>query len=311
MKKILVLGGAHIDRRGRLSGETAMGASNPGHWIEDTGGGGFNAARNLARLGHAVQMVAPRGGDDAGERVAAAAREAGVEDCPFVFLDRPTPSYTAILANDGNLVVALADMELYRFFTLRRLRIRALRERFAAADFVLCDANLPADTLEAIATYAHENGKPIAAIGVSPAKVARLAGCLHRIDFLFMNAAEAEALAGERPESPKGWPELLRAMGLKGGVVTQGGGQAVAFSQAETVLLAPPPATIVDVTGAGDALAAGFIHALLEGKSLSQALRSGTAGALIALRSPRSVADDLSQGALDHELLRLSEPQPA
>ena len=288
-----------------------MGASNPGHWIEDTGGGGFNAARNLARLGHAVQMVAPRGGDDAGKRVAAAAREAGVEDCPFVFLDRPTPSYTAILANDGNLVVALADMELYRFFTPRRLRIRALRERFAAADFVLCDANLPADTLEAIATYAHENGKPIAAIGVSPAKVARLAGCLHRIDFLFMNAAEAEALAGERPESPEGWPELLRAMGLKGGVVTQGGSQAVAFSQAETVLLAPPPAMIVDVTGAGDALAAGFIHALLEGKSLSQALRSGTAGALIALRSPRSVPDDLSQRTLDHELLRLSEPQPA
>ena len=28
--KILVLGGAHIDRRGRIFGETAPGASNPG-----------------------------------------------------------------------------------------------------------------------------------------------------------------------------------------------------------------------------------------------------------------------------------------
>lgn len=109
-KKILVLGGAHIDRRGRISGETAPGASNPGTWFEEPGGGGFNAARNLARLGFQVTMISPRGGDPMGETVGEAADFAGIDDRPFVFLDRKTPSYTAIIEKDGNLVIALADM---------------------------------------------------------------------------------------------------------------------------------------------------------------------------------------------------------
>ena len=52
MTDILVLGGAHIDRRGRIAGTTAPGASNPGTWKEEAGGGAFNCARSLARLGH-------------------------------------------------------------------------------------------------------------------------------------------------------------------------------------------------------------------------------------------------------------------
>ena len=40
--------------------------------------------------------------------------------------------------------------------------------------------------------------------------------------------------------------------------------------------LAPVPADVVDATGAGDALAAGFLHALLlEGGSLEDAARRG------------------------------------
>ncbi len=35
MKKILVLGGAHIDRRGMIETETVQGASNPGSWMEE------------------------------------------------------------------------------------------------------------------------------------------------------------------------------------------------------------------------------------------------------------------------------------
>src|SRR3546814_15670580 len=66
--RILALGGAHLDRIGRIAGDTAPGARNPGSWTEDIGGGSFNVARNLAILGHRVTMVSPRGGDAIGER---------------------------------------------------------------------------------------------------------------------------------------------------------------------------------------------------------------------------------------------------
>ncbi len=263
---IAVFGGAHLDRRGRIAGETAPAASNPGSWMEEPGGGGFNAARNLARLGHAVTMVSPRGGDGEGERVAQAAAEAGVTDRPSIYLDRRTPTYTAVLERNGDLVIAIADMALYDLFSPRRLRQRSLRDLIAAAQLVLCDANLPADTLAALTEMAKAAGCLTAGIGVSPAKVVRFAESLPALDFLFLNAAEAAALTGTKAERPEDWPALLAAKGLAGGVVTAGGGPAVAFRAGESVTRAPRPLeTIGDVTGAGDALASGFLSAHLEG----------------------------------------------
>lgn len=300
---ILVMGGAHVDRRGRIAGETAPGASNPGAWFVEAGGGGFNAARNLARLGQKVRLVSPRGGDADGDIVAAAAAAAGIEDTPFVFLDRATPSYTAIIERDGNLVIALADMELYRLFSPRRLQQRAMREAVASASLILTDANLTAETLAAMTDVAASAGVPIAGIAISPAKVGRFAASLSALAFLFMNEAEARTLTGASPEDPADWPKALRATGLCAGVVTRGGRGVIAFDADRAVLVTPPQAPVLgDVTGAGDSLASGFLDAWMAGHDLDEALRRGVAAATITVRSPLAVAEEMSQAALESAL---------
>lgn len=296
---ILVIGGAHIDRRGRLDGPTRMGASNPGHWLEEPGGGAFNAACNLARLRHRVRLIAPRGGDAHGERVAEAAEQAGIEDCPVVFLDRATPSYTAILEADGNLIVALADMALYDLFSARRLRSRSMRDSLALAPRLLVDANLPGETIHALAKSAERSGKPIAAIAISPAKATRLKACLPLLGHVFMNAAEAEVLAGGRADDPADWPILLRRAGLRAGTITMGGAATVAFDETSIALLVPPRLEqISDVTGAGDAFASGFLSATIAGQPMREALRYGTACAAITLQSPHATAQNLTPDLL-------------
>lgn len=307
-KKILVLGGAHVDRRGRIFGETAPGASNPGAWFEEPGGGGFNAARNLARLGFDVKLISPRGGDPSGEMVAEAASHAGIDDKPFVFLDRKTPSYTAILERDGNLVIALADMELYKLFVPRRLAIRAVRNAFEATDLVLCDANLPAETLSAITARASFCGKPVAAIAISPAKVVRLKPCLAGIDHLFLNEAEAAALTENRPQDPREWVSELRALGLRSGVITRGKRELIAFSRDVVISLQPPIVdNVADVTGAGDSLAAGVLAALLAGHDLGEAVRHGAAAAAITVQSPFATAENLTPELLKTMLALVPE----
>ena len=302
-RKILVLGGAHIDRRGRISGETAHGASNPGTWFEEPGGGGFNAARNLARLGFQVTMISPRGGDPIGEMVGEAADLAGIDDRPFVFLDRKTPSYTAIIEKDGNLVIALADMDLYRFFVPRRLSIRWVREAFAAHDLILFDANLPEETIAAIVAKARSLAKTVAAIAISPAKVVRLGPCIGDIDYLFLNEAEAGALTGQQPENAGGWPPLLNAIGIRNAVVTRGRRELIALSGGRAVTLQPPIAdTIADVTGAGDSLAAGTLAALLLGLPLEEAVRHGTAAATLTVQSRHAVNENLTPALLNEAL---------
>lgn len=308
MKNVVVLGGAHIDRRGRIAGATTLGASNPGRWFEEAGGGGFNAARGMARLGLSVSMIAPRGGDAEGETVARATEAAGVIDRSFTFLDRRTPSYTAILEADGNLVVALADMELYTMFSPRRLRQRALRDLVAEAHLVLVDANLPAETLASALRMAKEAGARTAAIAISPAKVGRLTSAFPHLDLLFLNEVEAAAIGGEKSVTTEGWPAILRRVGISGGVVTRGGRAAIAFKDDDVATVRPPDIdALADVTGAGDALAAGFLNALMRGAALGECLRAGVGAAAVTVRSPLAVADDLSPERLAQEL-RLVSP---
>jgi pseudouridine kinase len=299
MTDILVLGGAHIDRRGRIAGVTAAGASNPGSWKEEAGGGGFNCARSLARLRHAVTIVSPRGGDAEGEAVALAAAAAGVIDRPFTFLDRRTPSYTAIMERDGNLVIALADMELYRLFGPRRLGVRQVRDLLDKAGMLLTDANLPPETLAAIAKAASERKIPLAGIGISPAKVVRFAELLPLMSWLFMNEAEARALTGAMPTDHRAWPAIMRQAGLTGGAITRGGRELVAWDISGTAFLTPPPLDrIGDVTGAGDGFAAGFLHARLNGGTLGDAVVHGAASARLALASEMATAEDLTRELL-------------
>ena len=301
--RILVLGGAHIDRRGRISGATTPGASNPGSWMAEPGGGAFNAARALSRLGHSVRLITPRGGDAAGESVAQAAIDAGIDDRPFVFLDRATPSYTAILERDGNLVIALADMELYRLFTPRRLRVSSVRNALDETDLILTDANLPAETLAAICKAANDRNIPVAAIAISPAKVVRFSAILPQLDFLFMNTAEATALTGWRADTTAEWPALLRAKGLKAGIVTNGGDAVVAFNGDESAFLAPPPLDhVADVTGAGDAATAGFLDAVIAHQPLAEALRQAVACAAITLQATNATAANLSRAVLEQHM---------
>jgi sugar/nucleoside kinase (ribokinase family) len=302
-KSILALGGAHLDRRARISGETVAGASNPGSWHEEAGGGVFNAARNLARLGHRVTLVAPRGGDSDGERVSIAANDAGVIDRPFTFLDRRTPSYTAILEQDGNLVIGIADMDLYKLFTPRRLLVRAVRDAISASDFLLTDANLPAETLAALGEVAVRNGIPLAAIAISPAKVVRLKPVLPHFRYIFMNAAEAHALSGSEAKDWRDWPSIMRDTGLEGGVITRGQRPAIAWSGEQSAFLQPASVTeIADVTGAGDGFAAGFLHAIINGCGLTDALRHAGALARLTLESQQATCETLTPVMLQEAL---------
>lgn len=302
--RILAVGGAHIDRRGQVSGQFLPGASNPGTMREDVGGSAFNALRSAVRRGAEGELFSVRGGDAAGDAVHEAVLRSGIIDLSAVFLDRATASYTALLDRGGELIAALADMTLYDTAFPKQLLRSKLREAAAGADAVLCDANLPAAALARLARLAE--GKPVFAIAVSPAKATRLAGLLAGISCLFMNRGEAEALSGAENDIPTSVGRL-RAQGLARGVVTSGVEPIVAFDASGLYALAPPvPDRISDVTGAGDALAGAAAVALLRGLPLGAALREGAAAAMLAIEASSSVPD-LTPAAFVKALGRVPE----
>ena len=291
LPKILAVGGAHIDRRGQVAGPFVPGASNPGTMREDVGGGAFNALRNAVRRGAAGSLLSVRGGDPAGDIVARAIADAGILDLSAVFLDRATPSYTALLDREGDVIAALADMALYELAFPKQMRRAKVREAVLAADAVLCDANLPDAALQRLMPLAE--GKPVFAIAISPAKAVRLSGVLSSLSCLFMNRREAAALtASDAGETIRGIVNRLRQLGLASGVITQGSGPVTGFDRSGVMTIDPPtPRRISDVTGAGDALAGATTAALLNGLQLGEAMREGLAAALLATESSTSVPE--------------------
>ncbi|MBZ9604779.1 carbohydrate kinase family protein [Phyllobacterium chamaecytisi] len=281
---LFAVGGAHLDRRGQSLVPFVPGASNPGIMREEPGGGVFNALRLAVQRGIAAEILSVRGGDRIGEMVAAAIESAGIRDGSVVFMDRATPSYTAILDEQGDVVAGIADMGLYELALPRQLRRRKVRDSIAMADAVFCDANLPSDALQRLASLTGE--RPLFALAISPAKVSRLEPIFSNLTCLFMNRREALALTGLGSEAGlKDIYEALHAGGLKGAVISNGGEAALAFSGSDVFTIRPPAVDeIADVTGAGDALAGGTIAALMRGLAFDEALREGLAASMLTLK---------------------------
>ncbi len=303
--KLFVSGAAHIDRRGRIDGVYVPAASNPGSLREEAGGGALNAARNAVHHGVDVTLMSLRGGDLAGLAVADVLAESGIEDVSAIFLDRTTPSYTALLDPNGELIAGLADMTLYELGFTRQLRRRKIRDAVAAADAVFCEANMPEDALMRLADMA--GGRPIYAIAISPAKARRLEPILASLSCLFMNRREARVLSGadDAAEAIK----LLRDRGLRRGVITAGGEETIFFDDTGVFNITPPQLeAIADVTGAGDALAGVATTALMRGESFNEAVRRGMAAAMLTIASPNVVAD-YEDEAFETALARVGTPR--
>jgi sugar/nucleoside kinase (ribokinase family) len=227
----------------------------------------------------------------AGEAVARAIRKAGIADLSATFLDRATPSYTAFVEANGDVVAGLADMGLYDLAFARLVRRRAVRDAIGESDAVLCDANLPGPALESLAGLA--GARPLFAVAVSPAKVVRLRPVLARIACLFMNRREAAALAGGAAnDDPADMARALAGMDLTAGVISAGKESVFGFDAGGIFVIEPPsPRRTADSTGAGDALAGATVAALMRGEKLRRALREGLAAALLTIETDAVVAD--------------------
>lgn len=308
MNRLVCVGGAHVDRRGRVFNAFIPSASNPGAMREDAGGGGFNALRTAAARGASAMLVSVRGGDAAGEFVASAVTDAGIDEATAVFLDRRTASYTAILDEHGDAVAALADMAIYEECFARALRRRTARDAIAGADALLIDANLPPAAIAIVLGAVHA---PVHAIAVSPAKVVRLASFLPEITTLFMNRREMAALTGLEGDAPADAAVgALRAAGLARGVITDGPRALVAYDRDAILAFVPPETeTVEDVTGAGDALAGAAVAALMRGETFGQAVREGMAASLLKLSSEHAAAS-LPPAAFAAALARIPTPRP-
>jgi pseudouridine kinase len=299
---VACIGGIVVDRKARVIEPLHPGTSNPVTVTSCPGGVVCNIARDLAKLGCKAAIFSAVARDSAGDHV--------LHDLESPNLDlsnvsrssnRPTASYTAVLDEKGQLFIGLADMAIFE--ELDPAWADSIASEIARSNFWILDANLPAATIERL-LQANASSAKVFVDPISVAKSTRIRSVLDKIDVLFPNTKEAAVLSGvavtTRDDVVKAAAEI-RHRGVGTVIVTLGeDGIYVDDGKPGRFIPAIPPRKVSDVTGAGDALVAGYAYAMISGERHDPALW-GLAAASLALETEESIASNLSrESVLEH-----------
>ncbi|WP_394779560.1 carbohydrate kinase [Undibacterium sp.] len=301
-RPIVCIGGANVDRKVRTLASLQMGTSNPVTQHESLGGVARNIAENLARLGAQVTLLTALGDDAAAAAMLAQADTVGLDMRGSLRLAATASgSYTAVLDDNGEMLLALSHMQLCDQLTPEFLLSR--QPQRAAAAMTVADLNLPADSVSLLLQEAAREAVPLVLVAVSQPKMARLPADLHGVRLLILNKGELETRVGHMLS---GEDDIARAcavvqqQGVQDVIVTLGS-QGVLFTSATGMRrLAAPPVQVSDVTGAGDAFAAAVCWSLnREPGELELACRRGLTLAALTIQSSATVCTDLAPDSLD------------
>jgi pseudouridine kinase len=307
-RTIVCVGAANIDRKLRSQAALALATSNPASASESFGGVARNIAENLARLGTPVALLTAIGSDSAGAALLAHAESAGIDVRGALrFDDIGSGTYTAVLNQDGEMAVALADMALYD--RIGPDFIAARQAQLAHAALVVADLNLPQATLAALIDGARGKSKDngdgaLVLVAVSEPKMVRLPQDLAGVHLLILNAGELAARVGHAlPDDGaiEAAMRTLQAQGAQDVIVTRGAAGILVTKGDAIVRLAAPPAAVVDVTGAGDAFAAAVCWSLVQddgADDLGLACRRGLHLSALTLGTAATVRADLGPASL-------------
>jgi pseudouridine kinase len=293
-RHVCVVGGANVDVEGRVAGHLEMADSNPGTVKQSAGGVGRNIAENLVRLDMPTRLITAFGHDERGAWLHAETAGAGIDLTDSIWSDHAaTATYLSVIDSSGEMIVAVNDMEVLT--ALDRAVLDARRDTIAEAAVVVVDCNLTPDSLGHV--VGELAGGPVFVDPVSLAKANRITPHLASVHTLKPNRIEAELLSGVEISGKRSLQTAASAL-LDAGVqrvVISLDVDGVFFADAETSgTLARPNLAVESVTGAGDSLMAGLVHASLSDLPIEEAVRFALAAAAITANSTQPVAPELS-----------------
>jgi sugar/nucleoside kinase (ribokinase family) len=248
------------------------------------GGNGTNTSLALAKAGASVRLIAAVGDDAPGHFVMNALCRSGVDTRFVTIADTAATASTIALVNPVGdrkffhcmgvaanafaapidftpvLTAGMSRYHMASLFILPKLRVHA-PETLARA------------RAAGLATSLDTNWDP------QDRWMDDLGGCLPHLDLIFLNEDEARMATG--CPTPDGAGKCLLAGGARTAVIKLGPRGCAIYTGDSEIRVPAFDVHVKDTTGAGDCFVGGFLRALVEGASLSEAGRYGNAmGAL-------------------------------
>ena len=299
MVPVLVIGELNVDLI--LSGRGDLPAFGIEIIVQDfamtLGSASAICASGLARLGRPVSFAGKVGQDPWGDYCLRVLREAGVTLDAVVSDPRAKTGVTVSITapHDRALVTYPGAMATFMAGDLPDDLFRSPGHLHVSSFFLQSGMRSSWCT---VFELARASGWTISLDpGCDPANAwdPDLVALLPFVDVLLPNEVELQALTGE-PDPGEAIRRLANGHTLT--IAKLGARGAMALVDGQPVLVAPPPMTPVDTTGAGDSFNAGFLHAWLDGQPVRAALRSGVACGALSTQGLGGVAAQPTAAAL-------------
>ena len=281
--KVVVLGGINIDLIALTSRLPAPGETVAGEDFYTTPGGkGGNQAVAAARLGAEVSMVGRVGGDIFGPGLLADLRKEGI-DVSGVAEDPERASGVAVIilnAERQNHIVAAYGANA----ACDEDQLVAARRAVVGADALLLQQEIPVEVSRAAAEFARSKG---VRVFWDPAPAHDLPDEAYaEVDVLTPNQTEAAAITGMDVvdvDSAERAATVMLGKGVSVAIVKLGEHGVYYASEADAGHVRAFTVEAVDTVAAGDAFGSAVAVALIEGQSLSEAVRFGAAAGALAV----------------------------
>ena len=276
--KLLDFGSLNIDHTYQLPhlvrpGETL--ASDSYHKSE--GGKGFNQAVALAKAGQEVYLAGAIGQD--GLFLRDYLQELGVHTEHLCVLDAPTGHAMIQLDTEGqNCIILFGGTN----GMITEAMIDEVLADFGAGDYLLLQNEI--SHVDSILRAAHAKGMHII-LNPSPMSPELLTWPLELVEWFILNEIEGADITGKtQPEEML--DELLRRYPACHVVLTLGERGSVYADATQRIDQSIVTAHTVDTTAAGDTFTGYFIHALLQGEAIQQALKTAACASAITVSRP-------------------------
>ena len=276
--KLLDFGSLNIDHTYQLPhlvrpGETL--ASDSYHKSE--GGKGFNQAVALAKAGQEVYLAGTIGQD--GLLLRYYLQELGVHTEHLCVLDAPTGHAMIQLDTEGhNCIILFGGTN----GMITEAMIDEVLADFGAGDYLLLQNEI--SHVDSIICAAHAKGMHII-LNPSPMSPELLTWPLELVEWFILNEIEGADITGKtQPEEML--DELLRRYPACHVVLTLGERGSVYADATQRMDQSIVSAHTVDTTAAGDTFTGYFIHALLQGEAIQQALKTAACASAITVSRP-------------------------
>lgn len=292
---ILVLGASIVDIIGFSRRKYSHRDSIPGNIKISLGGVCRNIAENLARVNVNTEFISILGGDDQGRNIMENSKKIGYNmEHSLILEDEYTPTYMAILNEDGEMESAIVDMECLNKMDTAFIDSKA--EVIENAEYVILDSDNP-ELLEYILTKFHGKTKFILD-PVSASKAEKVSHLIKYFHTIKPNRIETEILCGFKIKNDE---DLVKAadyflsLGVENVFISLDSDGIYYKNSTEEGKIKTTCVDVKNVTGAGDSFVSGVGYGYMNKLSIKDTAKYAIAMSVVTIIHEETINPNMSE----------------